>query len=166
MNVIASRTFECSDIKAGRAGSDPRQRGYCLACGARWSQDNHSARLGPGGSVTEHSVTGRCRSGPVIKQPWNSEIRTLFHSAHFSKVNDLELIGPPTYGPNSPHGTGVVLYGARARNSRSSRALMLAAPRLPQTSAPAATRWAILIGSGRCCCCSSAIPASSAELRS
>ena len=67
MNVIACRTFECSDIKAGRAGSDPRQHGSCLACGARWSQDNHDARLGSGGSVTELSVTGRCRSGSVIQ---------------------------------------------------------------------------------------------------
>jgi len=61
MNLIASRTFECSDIKAGRAGSDQRQHGSCLACGARWSQDNHDARLGSGGSVTELSVTGSCQ---------------------------------------------------------------------------------------------------------
>ena len=91
MNVIASRTFECSDIKAGRAGSDQRQHGSCLACGARWSQDDHDPRLGPGGSITELSVTGRCRSGSVIKQPCNLRTSNAVPFCSLSKVNDLGL---------------------------------------------------------------------------
>jgi hypothetical protein len=48
-------------------------------------------RLGSGGSVTELSVTGRCRSGAVIKQPWNLRTSNAVPFCSLSKVNDLGL---------------------------------------------------------------------------
>ncbi len=89
----------------GRAGSDQRQHGSCLASGARCSQDNHDARLGPGGSVTELSVTGRCRSGSVIKQPCNLRTSNAVPFCSLSKVNDLGLKSDHQ-ATNSPGATG------------------------------------------------------------
>jgi hypothetical protein len=57
MDVIASRAPECSDVKAGRSGCDAGQHGSCFACRAKWSEDDHNARLDSGGSTTL-SVTG------------------------------------------------------------------------------------------------------------
>ena len=63
MDVIARRALERPDVEANGAGCNPRQHGSCLAGGAKWtSQDDHDAiAFGSGGSVTELSVTGRCR---------------------------------------------------------------------------------------------------------
>jgi hypothetical protein len=90
MDVIASGAFECSDIEAGGAGRDACQHGSCLAGGARWLQDNHDARLGSGGSVTELSVTGRRRyradDGAIMPR---RKISQLSCFAHFYKeIND------------------------------------------------------------------------------
>jgi hypothetical protein len=71
MDVIASWALECPDIKAIVARGDPRQHGSCLTCGAKWLEDDHDARLGLGGSVTELSVTGRRRYRAVMKTPWS-----------------------------------------------------------------------------------------------
>jgi hypothetical protein len=60
MDQTASRTFECPDVKARRSGGDTCQHHCCLALRARWSMNDHDARLGSGGSATL-SVTGSCR---------------------------------------------------------------------------------------------------------
>jgi len=65
MNVITRGALECSDTKARGTGCDAGEHGSCLARGAKWPEDDHDARLGWGGSVTELSVTGRCRYGAV-----------------------------------------------------------------------------------------------------
>ncbi len=52
MNMIASRTFECSDVKARGAGGDMYQRGRCLASRTRRTLiDTHGSRLNSGGSL-------------------------------------------------------------------------------------------------------------------
>jgi hypothetical protein len=65
MDVIARRTAECPDVKAGRSWCDAGQHGFCFARRAKWSEDDHDARLGSGGSTTL-SVTGRYRYRAVM----------------------------------------------------------------------------------------------------
>jgi hypothetical protein len=43
MDVIASGTFECSNVKAGGPGGNTCQHGSCSACGTAWSEDEHDS---------------------------------------------------------------------------------------------------------------------------
>ena len=71
MSVIACGALECSDVETTGTGCNACQHHSCLARGAKWSLDDHNARLGSGGSVTELSVTDRCREWTVMKSLWH-----------------------------------------------------------------------------------------------
>ena len=94
MDMIARKAFERLDVEANRAGGNPHQHGSCLAHGAKWSLDDHDAiAFGSGGSVTELSVTGRCRGGGDEAR-WNLPIPPLVNFDHFRKVNVLVEANP------------------------------------------------------------------------
>jgi hypothetical protein len=43
MDVITRRALKGLNVEAQGAGRNPRQRGSCLARGAKWSDDDHDA---------------------------------------------------------------------------------------------------------------------------
>jgi hypothetical protein len=90
MDVIARRALKRPNVEAQGAGCNPRQLGSCVARGAKWSDDDHDARLGSGESVTELSVTGRYRGGGDEASMEPFAIPPLVNFAHFRKVNNSE----------------------------------------------------------------------------
>jgi hypothetical protein len=69
MDVVASRAFECPDVKTGRAGRDSSQHRRRFTLRTWWSRNmEHDASLGLGESAVVLSVTGGCRHRAVIRQ--------------------------------------------------------------------------------------------------
>ena len=73
VDVIASRARKRPDIEARGAGGNSHQHRCCLA---HWTWrsgmgEHDCTPSSDGESTTELSVTGSCRVGAVMEQPWN-----------------------------------------------------------------------------------------------
>jgi len=106
IDVIAIDALKRANLESDPRGLNVRQNQWTQALGTGMGlncyaacveqdcQGRHNDHLNSGGSVTELSVTDRCRDGTVmmavIEQHGTSTLLPLVKFAHFRKVNNSE----------------------------------------------------------------------------